>query len=249
MKINDETLSAFLDAELDEAAMEEVRSALETDDDLVIRLADLSQVDHWVGENAAIINTTAIPGDLLHLAQTLDKEIAQNLSTEKPENVVSLSRWKNVNQHIKKHYALAAGISMIFGVGTITLMQSAQTTAITAQISQLLDKAKSGEMSSTDQGDKVMANLSFTNHAGNFCRQFQHINLQAASINIACKENQQWQLKITKNLAFSQEMDSYRVASNKAELDSAIDEMIKGQAMDSAQEQRAIINNWQTNNQ
>ncbi|TWX52256.1 hypothetical protein [Colwellia hornerae] len=247
MKIDNEILSAFLDAELSEQAMEEVRCALETDDDLVMRLADLSQVDHWVGENAAIIDRTAIPDGLLLLAQSLDKHIAENKENQAPEKVVSLSRWKNVNQSIKKHYALAAGISMIFGVGTITLMQSAQSTAITAGISQVLNQAKSGEISTTDQGDKVTANLSFTNHAGNYCRQFQHINTQAASINIACKENHQWQLKITKNIAFSENMESYRVASNKAQLDSAIDEMIKGQAMDSAQEQRAIINNWQTN--
>jgi hypothetical protein len=249
MKIDNEILSAFLDAELSEEAMEEVRCALETDDDLVMRLADLSQVDQWVDKNAAIIDSTIMPDGILLLAQTLDKKIAENKANQTPENVVSLSRWKSVNQRLKKHYALAAGISMIFGVGTITLMQSEQTTAITAEISQVLDEAKSGEMSSTKQGDKVMANLSFTNHAGSFCRQFQHINLQAASINIACKENQQWQLKITKNVAFSQDMENYRVASNKAQLDSAIDEMIKGQAMDSDQEQRAINNNWQTNKQ
>ena len=48
MKISDEMLSAFLDAELSEEDMEAVRCALETDDDLVMRLAELAQVDHAV---------------------------------------------------------------------------------------------------------------------------------------------------------------------------------------------------------
>ncbi|MBA6363688.1 hypothetical protein H4J42_08025, partial [Colwellia sp. BRX8-8] len=98
MKIDNEILSAFLDAELSEEAMEEVRCALETDDDLVMRLADLSQVDHWVDENAAIIDSTTMPDGILLLAQTLDKKIAENKEDQTPENVVSLSRWKSVNQ-------------------------------------------------------------------------------------------------------------------------------------------------------
>ncbi len=60
MKISDEMLSAFLDAELSEEDMEAVRCALETDDDLVMRLAELAQVDHWVVENSAIMDTTCL---------------------------------------------------------------------------------------------------------------------------------------------------------------------------------------------
>lgn len=247
MKISDEMLSGFLDAELSEEAMEKVRSALESDDDLVMRLADLAQVDHWVGENAAIIDSTPVADNLLQLAQAIDSNIAQTENTQTPEKVVSLSRWKSLNQSINKHYALAAGIAMMFGVGTVTLMQSQQPSAgITAAIAQVLDQTPSGEIALTTQGDEITANLSFTNHAGDYCRQFQRVSEQAASVNIACKENAQWQLKITENVNLAENLQDYRAAFNKAQLDSVIDTMIAGPAMDGVEEKIAIANNWQT---
>jgi len=247
MKISDEMLSAFIDAELSEAAMEEIRCALESDDDLVMRLADLAQADHWVAENAAVIDNTPMADNLLPLAQRIDKKIAQGKTAESVGNVVSLSAWKNFNKSLQKPYALVAGVAMLFGVGTVTLMQYQQaSTVITAGITQVLDQQRSGEVSSIAQGDKITANLSFTNRAGDYCRQFQRVSEQTASVNIACKENSQWQLKITEKVKLTENTQNYRAASNQAQLDSAIDAMINGPAMDSAQEQRAIANNWQT---
>jgi hypothetical protein len=246
MNISDEMLSAFLDMELHEDDMEKVRSALESDDDLVMRLAELAQADQWVAENAAVIDNTPMPEDLLQLAKILDKKTAQNQATETSSKVVSLSRWQSLNNRISKHYALAAGIAMAFGVGTVTLMQSQQpSTLLTADIAQILEQVRSGEISSTAQGDTITANLSFTNHAGDYCRQFQTITEQTASVNIACKEKAQWRLKITEQISRPENMTDYRVASNKAHLDRAIDAMIKGNVMDSAQEQQAIQSNWQ----
>ena len=251
MNISDEALNAFLDAELNEAAMEEVRCALETDDELVMRLADLAQADQWVLDNAATVDQTPIADELLQLAQTVDKKLAQGQLIEqqleqepKADNVVSLSRWKSISNSVQKHYALAAGIAMAFGVGTVTMMQTEPSATITAGIAQVLDQVPSGEITSTEQGDTITANLSFTNHAGDYCRQFQQVGEQTASVNIACKENSQWQLKATEQVNVATNSQDYRVASNKAHLDSIIDTMIKGQAMDSRQEQQAISNNW-----
>ncbi|TWX73680.1 hypothetical protein [Colwellia sp. C1TZA3] len=250
MKISDEMLSAFIDAELSEAVMEEVRCALESDDNLVMRLADLAQADHWVAKNAAVIDNTPMADNLLPLAQSIDKKIAQDKRVEKTENVESLSAWKNLNKILQKPYALAAGVAMLFGVGTVSLMQSQQTsTLITVGITQVLDQQRSGEISSTTQGGNITANLSFTNRAGDYCRQFQRVSEQTASVNIACKENGQWQLKASEKIKLTESTQNYRAASNKAQLDSAIDAMINGPAMDSAQEQRAITNNWQIDQQ
>jgi hypothetical protein len=247
MKISDEMLSAFIDAELSETAMEEIRCVLESDDDLVMRLADLIHADHWVAENAAVIDNTPMADNLLPLAQSIDKKIAQGKTAVLAANVVSLSAWKNFNKSLQKPYALAAGVAMLFGVGTITLMQSQQASLVlTAGITQALDQQRSGEVSSIAQGDKITANLSFTNRVGDYCRQFQYVSEQTASVNIACKENDQWQLKITKKVKLTENTQNYRAASNQASLDSAIDAMINGPAMDSAQEQRAIAKNWQT---
>ncbi len=87
MEITDEKLSAFLDAELTPSDMEKIREAIELDDDLVMRLAELSQVDQWVVENAEIMDATPVPDKLIELAQQIDK--GQTLT-----NVVHMSKWK-----------------------------------------------------------------------------------------------------------------------------------------------------------
>lgn len=254
MIISDEMLSAFLDAELSDEQMEYVRSALETDDELVMRLAELTQADQWVIENAAVIDNTEVSDDLLKIARTLDKKIAQQqpestqINRQNDIKVVSLSRWKQFNKNLQKHYALAAGVAIIFVVGNATFMQPQQPSGtIAMEITQILNQVPSGAMLSTEQGDNITANLSFINHAGNYCRQYQRQNKAVASINIACKENTKWQLKISKEIIRDDNTQAYRAASNKALLDKEIDKMISGSAMDSKQEQNAIANNWQTN--
>ena len=56
MNISDDMLSGFLDAELPLEDMEQVRLALETDDNLVMRMAELAQVDQWVLKHAQQID-------------------------------------------------------------------------------------------------------------------------------------------------------------------------------------------------
>ncbi|SEL33210.1 hypothetical protein SAMN05216262_10965 [Colwellia chukchiensis] len=247
MNISDEMLSGFIDAELSEEDMEIVRLALETDDELVMRLADLAQADQWVAEHAAVIDQTPIPTQLVHLAQAVDRQVASAQVTEptsSANNVVRLSHWRNVTKHLQKHVALAAGIAMVFGVGTVTLMQSQQPSLLSAGVIQALEQTPSGTTSSTATGVSIVANLSFTDHGGHYCRQFQHQNEQSASINIACKEGEQWQLKASKAIALP-DNNAYRTASHNGQLDDVIDTLISGEVMDRTQEQHAINNNWQ----
>ena len=48
MKIDDQTLSAFLDNELPANEMEAIRNAIAEDEQLALRLAELSEVDMLV---------------------------------------------------------------------------------------------------------------------------------------------------------------------------------------------------------
>jgi negative regulator of sigma E activity len=120
MKITDEKLSAFLDAELAPNEMEVIRLALEVDDNLVMRLAELSQVDQWVLENAEVIDAKPIPQALVDLAQQIDKR--EKVSPEK-SNVIQMSAWKKVTSKINTPMSVAAGVVLAITVGVATMNQ------------------------------------------------------------------------------------------------------------------------------
>ena len=83
MNINDETLSAFLDSELSEHEMEQVRKALETDDELIMRLAELSEVDMRVKEHATSIDDAPLSDSLAKTVAKLDTATTKNTSNSK----------------------------------------------------------------------------------------------------------------------------------------------------------------------
>jgi hypothetical protein len=238
MNITDEQLSAFLDAELSPNDMEAIRQALEVDDDLVMRLAELSQVDQWVVENAQQIDLIPVPIKLTQLAQQIDKG-------QSPNNVVQLSRWKLAKKRINTPISLAASVVLAVTVGIATITYQGEQT-ISNEIVSILDSSISGEISFAADNTRVKAQLSFANQDGNLCRQYLLIKDQANSTNIACKENNNWHLRAsiqTNDL----NIQSYRTASKDQNLEQVIDGMIAGAPLNREQEQSAILKQWQLN--
>jgi hypothetical protein len=99
-----------LDAELAPQDMELVRVALETDDDLVMRMSELSQVDQWVLEHAQQIDHTEVPQKLVSLAQQLDVKRSSN-KTAPVNNVVHISAREKWTADIKNPYAMVSDAS------------------------------------------------------------------------------------------------------------------------------------------
>jgi hypothetical protein len=239
MNITDEKLSAFLDAELSTNDMEAIREALEVDDDLVMRLAELSQVDQWVVENAQQIDLMPVPMRLTRLAQQIDK--GQSLN-----NVVQLSNWKLTKIKINTPMSLAASVVLAVTVGIATMTYQGEHT-ISNEIVSILDSSISGETSFAADNTRVKAQLSFANQDGNLCRQYLLIKDQTNSTNIACKENKNWHLHAyiqTNNL----NTQSYQTANRDQNLEQVIDGMIAGAPLNREQEQSAILKQWQLNN-
>lgn len=248
MNISDDMLSGFLDAELPPQVMEQVRVALETDDDLVMRMAELSQVDQWVLEHAQQIDDTKVPQTLVTLAQQLD-EIAISSKTAQINNVLQISAWKKWAADIKTPYAMAAGVALVASVAMLNLSQQANNADLSHDIAAVLDTELSGETAYLSDGRAVKAQLSFANIQGQLCRQYQVANSSQRSTNIACKQTSGWQLEAQYNELQVAIKDDYQTASNIQKLDADIDEMISGTAMDRDQEQQAINNKWQFENQ
>jgi hypothetical protein len=241
MKITDEKLSAFLDAELAPNEMEVIRLALEVDDNLVMRLAELSQVDQWVLENAEVIDAKPITQALVDLAQQIDKR--EKVSPEK-SNVIQMSAWKKVTSKINTPMSVAAGVVLAITVGVATMNQQ-QEQSLSNQMVNVLDTVTSGQTSTLDKHTSIKTQLSFANKNGDLCRQYLLIEEQVQSSNIACKENNHWRIHAT--IETNQlNTQGYQAASSTQDLDKVIDGMIVGSPLNRDQEQKAISTQWKS---
>ncbi|WP_339721964.1 hypothetical protein [uncultured Paraglaciecola sp.] len=247
MKITDQMLSAFLDAELAPEEMEKVRLALETDDDLVMRMAELSQVDQWVVEHAQQIDHTPVPAKIVALAQQID---AKHANTDIPTDnkVVQISKWQKVTSQISGPYSMAAGVALVVTVGMLSFSQQSNQTGLSQEVAAVLDNTLSGDTSYLAEGEAITAQLSFTNLQGQFCRQFQMVSNQGSSAQIACKHSAGWQVAVQSAVQGTQNSGDYQTASSNKQLDQMIDKMISGAPLDRAQEQQAIQLDWQSEN-
>jgi negative regulator of sigma E activity len=242
MRITDEKLSAFLDAELPPEDMENIREALETDDDLVMRLAELSQVDQWVLENAQQIDATPVPDKLVQLAQQIDA--GRGEKEEKQPNIVQLSKWQAAKSMLNMPMSLAASVVLAVTVGVSTMNYQGGET-FSNEIANVLDSSISGEIKLISEETSVKAQLSFANQEGDLCRQYLLTEKQGKSTNIACKENNRWRLHATTK-SNDVNTQSYQTASSNQQLDQVIDDMIVGSPLNREQEQNAIVKQWQS---
>ncbi|EWH07671.1 hypothetical protein AT00_01830 [Pseudoalteromonas lipolytica SCSIO 04301] len=230
--IDDQTLSAFLDNELSAQEMERVRSAIAQNEDLAIRLAELSEVDLLVKQHAEQID-----------AMPLSKSLEKTLGKQTNDTVVSLSKWQKIKQASRKQLAVAAGIAVLFTVGVASLTQQQQLN-IEQPIANALEQQLSGDKTNIDSARSLTAQLSFINSTGDFCRQYTLYQQQTQQSHIACKEHGTWQLKVsTEQKPYDRQ--TYSLASNTSALDTFIDNTIKGQPLDRTLEQQARENKWQ----
>lgn len=247
MKINDDMLSAFLDAELAAEDMERVRLALETDDNLVMRMAELSQVDQWVVEHAKQIDHTPVPLKIVSLAQQIDAKHG-NTATPPDTNVIQISRWQKVTEKMSVPYSMAAGVVLVVTVGLLSVSQPSNQTGLSTGVAAVLDNSLSGDTHYLAEGEAVTAQLSFTNLEGQFCRQYKMVNNQMSTAQIACKQSDGWQIAVQSTDTGAQNTNDYQTASSNKQFDQMIDKMINGAPLDRVQEQQAIQLDWQSEN-
>ena len=245
MNINDETLSAFLDSELSEHEMEQVRKALETDDELVMRLAELSEVDMRVKEHATSIEDAPLSDSLAKTVAKLDTATTKNTLNS---NVVTLTPWQRVKQSANKSLAIAASVAVVFGIAMTSYLQPNESQNLVASniAAALNTQLSSGEYKQSD-GSVFSAQLSFNNQQGELCRQYALSSNNTTQTSIACKAQSGWQIKAQTAAQQSDNGAQYQTASNNSELDAVIDSMISGAPLDRAQEQQAISAKWQLN--
>lgn len=236
MTISDEQLSAFLDAELPEAEMEQVRQHLIDDENLANRLAELAVVDEQIARHYAQIDGRPLP---VAITRLLAEEPDQT-----GNNVIQFPLWKRVQRGLQQHAAIAACTLLVIGFGMVQLLPgNNQSTNNWNAVAQVLEQNPSGNEQRLDDGSRVKPRLTFINNSGDYCRQFQLIEHNKSSENIACRSNNSWEVVISVQQKTLADGD-YQTASGGSLLDNALDEMMSSEAFDRAAEQQAINSRW-----
>lgn len=248
-EITDEALSAFLDAELDDEQMEQVRECIATDEHLVSRLEELASADKLIAEHYAKINQRPLPETLQKMLDELPDDAPETPS----DKVVKLSLWQSFKQSSKQSskqkLAMVASVALVAGISLSQLyltkpaqQNSAFTMANWPSISQALNIEPSSKIMNL-AGNQLQAKLSFKNKQGQYCRQFEISNQTQIQNNIACKVDGSWQLLASFYQPSTSQAEYQTVSANGA-LKQAVDNMAQGAFLNRQAEQQAIKNDW-----
>ncbi len=248
MKINDETLSAFLDNELSEAEMETVREAMIEDEALAEQLAELASADAAVINTYSEIDGVPLPQSIKDLLDEQNSEVSKASKTG--NNVVSFPLWKRTINKLAevKSLAAAAAVAAIVLSGNLLLVDSDNSNNKTTQfalINQVLDSQASG-MPITSGDQEILVRASFKSKTGDYCRQFKLTQASASSEKIACKQQNTWQVVASSESkpVNTEQNNQYQTATGQGELDAEIDRLIDGQFYNQEQEKLLIEQDW-----
>ena len=242
MTINDDILSAFLDGELSAHEMAAVQDAIANDAEIANRFEQLASVNALVQKQAALIDQVPMPAAVLALLQGNDAKPANN--------VVELSAFRKAKQQtikvLREHAALAASIALVVGFAGGQWLSDGQAPVndgISAQFAAL-DITASGQQVALSDGSALTTRFSFIDTSARFCRQYQVQDSTGSSENLACRDQSGWELVASARSSALSGMETYTPASGPRLLDGLLDVMMSGQALDQAEEQTAISNQW-----
>jgi hypothetical protein len=243
MNLSDETLSAFLDAELPEQDMEQVRQAIADNEAVAERLAELAMVDPMVQTFYQAIDQQPVPKAISTLLETPSAPFEEPSATE--SNIVAFPWWRKAQQQVQQYAAAVAVIALIAGYGVYQLDTPLQTNTTTAgidpTITEQLTHLPSGVIALLDDDSIMSIQLSFYNQQGDFCRQYGLQDLSLRSENIACQQQGQWQQVANIEYTISQDQQTeYQTASGGSALDSLLDNIMVGAPLTTAQEQQIL---------
>lgn len=230
MKITDELLSAFLDAELPEAQMQHIRLLLQQDEQLSERLAALAEVDVLLKQQASLIDQTPVPDQLLAL-----------LDEPEQGSVIRFPLWRRLA--VPRQWHTAAAACMAFAAGYALVLWQQQDPW--SDISLALETQPAGVSYQLTADSSLTPHLTFMDKQGRYCRQYQVQNTTELSQQLACRTAEGWQLEAMVNTD-STESPLYQTASGAVVLDPMIDQMISGQVLSISGEELLIKQGWST---
>lgn len=247
MNIDDATLMAYLDEELDPQDAAQVDAALARDPELAARVARQRRLDARVRTSHAAALEEPVPDALVQFVLGHGAASPEPAAepTAAPSNVVAFPPRKRARTLWTHLGALAAGVVLavialpwLRGTGGADWVQGADGLQARGALAAALD-----DQLSADHAGKVQIALSFREQDGQYCRAFRVESARTAGL--ACRGAQGWSLPVLARDAEHAQGELRQAASPlpPAVLD-AVDARIDGDALDAGGEQAARKAGW-----
>lgn len=192
MQIDDETLMALADGELDQAAAARVSAAIADDPEAQARLRRFTEtrarLRALTAETQAALSDDALIGRIR--AASLAPQAA---------SVVATSARAPANTNRAPLVALAAALAAaVIGIGWWQ-MGSGPAGLPQAEFAAL-DRLPSGEAVTLDDGRELTVIASYRTAAGDFCREYETVQGTALTVGVACRQDGAWQQQFASDL-------------------------------------------------
>ena len=238
LNISDDILSAFLDNELSQADMEDVRDRLAEDPSLTDRLAELATVDDRLQKRYAAIDQEPMPESVTRILE--GSSTRQTGATS--ANVVAFPWWRRLGAHTGK--AVAAAV-----VAGVVLAQWAflpqNDDGVAPSVARVLESQASGQTYTANAQTSVTPRLTFENQAGDWCRQFRVETSAQATEQIACRSAEAaWSLVAEADVAPTPSPEVYQTASGGSVLDQVLDRIMANGPIGREREQQLMTQQW-----
>lgn len=195
-EIDDETLMAYADGELEPAAAASVERALAADPRLAARVDLFRRTREAVALDARRAPAPPVPEALVARV----RELAADAPATPAPNVLPFRaappapRWQ---------LPLAASIALAIGLGAGFLAGRDRVPVSGLQIAALADPAvgtalgivRSGERTMLADGSEIEAIASFRGRDGELCREFEHGRTGRTVVAVACREAGGWNVR------------------------------------------------------
>lgn len=208
MQIDDETLMALADGELDPARADEIRRAVAGDPDLQARLHRFEETRRLLGG----LRKDAAGED------PLAAMIRAAAAAPAPHPVPEAPRPANLNR--RPWLAAAASAAVVaLGLGWWQ-WTDAPAPGIGAAELAALESLPSGQVQPLEDGGELAMIASFRASDGRLCREYETARDEALRIVLACREGDGWQERFAATA--QQGGADYRPASGEGSMDAAL---------------------------
>lgn len=242
MHIDDETLMAYADGELDAATRAAVESAMHDDPQLARRVARQRAVRARVQAAFAPALAEPVPERLLASARG---------TGPRADSVIALRRTPRARWSWPQWSALAASLVLGALLGPRLLSPSGPEAPVDTRGGGLraggaLAHALSDQLASAQPpGAQVQIGVSFRARSGAYCRTFVLRETQPLA-GVACRERSSWQVVTLTQSEAERPNASYVPASSvlPPAVARTLDELISGEPLDAAAEAAARARGW-----
>lgn len=231
--IDDEEFFAWLDGELDADAAARVSAAVAASPGLTAKAEQHRRLGADMRGAFSTVMEGSCPAPRFEQGQVIDFGAKAAARRESRRSWLSVPQWA----------AMAASLAIGLAIGTqLSIGSSSPIAVYDGQLVAAagLDQALDSRLASAPAAGSTRIGLTFRDAGGRICRSFT----EAAASGLACREGDGWRIEGLYPAAEGQQGDYRMAAGEDPRLAALIDETIRGEPFDAAQEKAALAAGW-----